>query len=131
VSLIIMGTFLRGPNWSFFGPFEYWDPHKLEPALNVNLSQFFWTKWLDQPRPDSILLREAPGLIGIGAYFVLLPPLLGRTVFRRMATSMGTMRFMIMAHFFLWFALVPIKMVLRWTVNLKYFVGIPEYFFNI
>src|SRR5438128_2393023 len=24
--LIITGTFLRGPNWNFFGPYEYWDP---------------------------------------------------------------------------------------------------------
>jgi hypothetical protein len=26
---------------------------------------------------------------------------------------------------------LPIKMVLRWTMNLKYIVAIPEYFFNI
>jgi len=26
---------------------------------------------------------------------------------------------------------LPIKMVLRWTINLKYLVAIPEYFFNI
>ena len=32
-SLIVLGTFLRGPNWNFFGPFEYWDIHKLEALL--------------------------------------------------------------------------------------------------
>jgi hypothetical protein len=26
---------------------------------------------------------------------------------------------------------LPIKMLLRWIVNLKYIVGIPEFFFNI
>jgi hypothetical protein len=26
---------------------------------------------------------------------------------------------------------LPIKMVLRWTINLKYIVAIPELFFNI
>jgi hypothetical protein len=26
---------------------------------------------------------------------------------------------------------LPIKMVLRWAVNLKYIVAIPEYFLNI
>ena len=25
--LILIGTFFRGPNWNFFGPFEYWDTH--------------------------------------------------------------------------------------------------------
>ena len=37
----------------------------------------------------------------------------------------------VMIHFFLWFCLVPTKMVLRWTVNLKYIIGIPEFFFNV
>ena len=39
VSLIVLGTFLRGPNWNFFGPFEFWDIHKLEALTNVNLSE--------------------------------------------------------------------------------------------
>ena len=37
IFLIIVGTFFRGPNWNFFGPFEYWDSHKLVPLNNVNL----------------------------------------------------------------------------------------------
>ncbi len=40
VSLIVLGTFLRGPNWNFFGPFEFWDSHKLEALVNVNLSEY-------------------------------------------------------------------------------------------
>ncbi|MDP6369003.1 MAG: hypothetical protein QF724_08230 [Planctomycetota bacterium] len=130
-SLIIMGTFLRGPNWSFFGPFEYWDPHKLEPMVNVNLSEYFWIYLLDQPRPENIWLREAPGLASLFAYFVILPPILGKTLFRKIATEMGPERYNVMMHLFLWFVLVPIKMVMRWTLNLKYIVGIPEYFFNV
>jgi hypothetical protein len=38
VTLIVMGTFLRGPNWNFFGPYEYWDAHKVEALNNVDLS---------------------------------------------------------------------------------------------
>ena len=37
--LIITGTFLRGPNWSFYGPYEFWDPNKLEPLVNIDLSE--------------------------------------------------------------------------------------------
>ena len=33
--LIITGTFLRGPNWSFYGPYEYWDTNKLEPLVKL------------------------------------------------------------------------------------------------
>jgi hypothetical protein len=46
VSFVILGTFLRGPNWSFFKPFEFWDIHKLEPMVNVDLSTMFWVKML-------------------------------------------------------------------------------------
>ena len=131
VSLVIMGTFLRGPNWSFFGPFEYWDPHKLEAMVNVDLSVLFWVDILGTERPTSPLIREAPGIVLLLGYFLLLPPLLGTTLFKRMAQEMGMARYNVMMHLFLWTALVPIKMVLRWTMSLKYFIGIPEWFFNV
>jgi len=131
VSLVIMGTFLRGPNWSFFGPFEYWDPHKLEPMVNVDLSGYFWVRMLEIPRPTNPLIRELPGILSLGFYFVILPPILGKTLFKKLALEMGPIRFNVMMHLFLWTALIPIKMGLRWTVSLKYIVGIPEWFLNI
>ncbi len=45
-SLIVLGTFLRGPNWNFFGPFEFWDVHKLAALTNVNLSEYIWIRLL-------------------------------------------------------------------------------------
>src|SRR6476659_11515405 len=48
VVLIVLGTFLRGPNWNFFGPFAYWDPHKVDPLVNVNVSELFWSRLLGQ-----------------------------------------------------------------------------------
>src|SRR4051812_40339610 len=42
VVLIFFGTFLRGPNWEFFGPYEFWDMHKASALNNVNVSDFFW-----------------------------------------------------------------------------------------
>jgi hypothetical protein len=43
----------------------------------------------------------------------------------------GLLRFSVLAMLLLFMASLPIKMVLRWTINLKYLVAIPEYFFNI
>ncbi|MCA9226606.1 MAG: hypothetical protein KDA47_13385, partial [Planctomycetales bacterium] len=34
VGMIVLGTFIRGPNWNMFGPYEYWDVHKLEVLNN-------------------------------------------------------------------------------------------------
>src|SRR4026207_1942550 len=62
-SLIVLGTFLRGPNWNFFGPFEYWDLHKLEALTNVNLSEYFWVRMLRGSLPSAWIVRELPGII--------------------------------------------------------------------
>ena len=131
VSFVILGTFLRGPNWSFFGPFEYWDIHKLEPATNVNLSTLFWVVLMGGRAPDNPLIREAPGFLFLGGFFVVGPVLLAKTAMKGIFAEIGPMRFYIMMHMMMWFALIPVKMLLRWTINLKYIVGIPEWFLNV
>jgi hypothetical protein len=131
VILILLGTFLRGPNWNFFGPYEFWDLHKLIPLNNVNLSDLFWVRLLGTSKPQNILVRELPGILICLAYFILLPPLLARLFFRKYIAQAGMLRYMVLAVLLLFMASLPIKMVLRWTLNLKYVVAIPEYFFNI
>src|SRR4029077_3237669 len=72
VALIVLGTFLRGPNWNFFGIYEYWDVHKVEAATNKNLSQFFWENLGGIPKGSGfldILLRESPGILLVLGYF--------------------------------------------------------------
>jgi hypothetical protein len=131
-TLIVLGTFLRGPNWNFFGPFEAWDPHKVLPLNNVNLSDMFWLRFgRIFPEGQGWFLRELPGIVLILAYFLLIPPLLAKTVFRSFFIKMGFIRFFLLVNLMQFMAALPIKMVLRWTVNLKYIVYIPEYFFNI
>lgn len=128
--LIITGTFLRGPNWSFYGPYEYWDPNKLEPLVNVDLSELFWVKMLAMQLPKLWLIREAPGLILVLAYLGL-PIALARGPFRRFYLKMGSARYYVGAYLFLTMMSLPIKMVLRWLFNLKYLVHIQEIFLNI
>ncbi|EAQ80216.1 hypothetical protein [Blastopirellula marina] len=142
VTFIILGTFLRGPNWNFFGPFEQWDVHKVVPLNNVDLSEFFWVQWLGMPKPKAppdvgagaalgfAIWRELPGILLLLGYFTLLPPILATTVFRKFFQKMGLIRFMILASLLLLMALFPIKMVLRWSFNLKYIIALPEYLAN-
>jgi hypothetical protein len=140
VTLIVLGTFLRGPNWNFFGPFEYWDPHKVLPLNNVNLSQLFWLNLFHVPLDDfkvrfgdffGPIIRELPGIILVLLYLLALPPLLARTVMRPFFLRMGFVRFILLVTLMQFMAALPIKMVLRWAINLKYIVAIPEIFFNI
>ena len=131
ISFVVLGTFLRGPNWSFFGLFETWTLHKHEPLASVDLSTYFWVDLLHRARPAWPLVREAPGILALFVFFVVLPQVLGRTLLRKLYAEMGAARFHIFLQFLLWFGLVPLKMLLRWTVNLKYLVSLPEWFFNV
>jgi Cytochrome b(C-terminal)/b6/petD len=131
VVLILLGTFLRGPNWNFFGPYEYWDLHKLIPLNNVNLSEMFWIELLGKSKPTNPLYREVPGILLVLGYFMVTPYLLYRLFFKRYVAEAGMVRYMTLAVLLLFMASLPIKMVLRWTLNLKYLVAIPEFFFNI
>jgi hypothetical protein len=142
VTLIILGTFFRGPNWNIFGPFEYWDPHKVLALNNVDLSQYFWIMGMGQALPKAasgsswyveigmILYREWLGIALVLGYFILLPPLMATTIFRSFFVKMGFLRFMLMTNLLLFMAALPLKMALRWTLNMKYIVSIPEYFLN-
>ena len=131
VLLILLGTVLRGPNWNFFGPFEFWDPNKVEPLVNVQFSDLIWIKLLGQGLPKNMFVREAFGVVLVLAYLGLTPLLLARTYLRRSFVKLGFLRYQfLMFHLLVMFAL-PIKMVLRWSLNLKYIVYFPEWFLNI
>ena len=144
VTLIVMGTFLRGPNWNIFGIYETWDAHKVEALNNVDLSEFVWIRWLGTGKPEAaegagigaqllaIVVRESPGIVLVLLYFGFAPPamVLYSKFFRELFLKMGFMRFMVMSNLLLTMALLPIKMLCRWAFNLKYFIAINEYFLN-
>jgi len=140
VSLIILGTFMRGPGWNLFWPWEKWDPHKVVALNNVNLPDwdvygtrlpFKWlcNVWVCDPKVGNlpVLGRIGPAiglpslnqveLIGGGlitAYYGL-----GVVFWRwRRKTSetlqrLGPARYAIVAFLFLTMVALPIKIVLR------------------
>jgi len=141
VLMVVSGTFLRGPNWNFFGPYEFWDVHRLEPLLNVNVSDYLWVKTLGRPLPANPILREFLGLFLLGFYLFFLPPFLARPwkgpkwlswlSLNHFYVKLGPTRYYISVLLFLVMLSLPIKMYLRWLFNLKYIVAFPEIFFNI
>ena len=141
VVLIFFGTFLRGPNWSFFGLYEAWDPHKPEALNNVDVSNLWWNVIRHRSRPTQDnnpiavlpfwLVREWFGIVLVLGYFLITPAVLKATAFKRMYENMGGIRYTIMVILLLFMAMMPIKMVLRWLFNMKYFVYLPEFNANL
>jgi hypothetical protein len=130
-SLIVLGTFLRGPNWNFFGPFEFWDIHKLAALTNVNLSEYIWVRGLRTALPTNWLVREIFGILLVLVYVFALPVILAKGVFKTYYAKLGATRYYLTVFLFLMMMSLPAKMLARWIFNLKYIVAIPEIFFNI
>lgn len=141
VMLIVLGTFLRGPNWSFFGPFERWDPYKQEALNNIDLSQVWWTVLLGRARPTAQanpvswlpywLVREWAGVLIMALYFFVVPAVLRKTLLRGHYAAMGKWRYRVMVFLLLMMALLPMKMALRWLFNVKYLIYLPEFNANL
>lgn len=143
ILLILIGTFMRGPNWSFFGPYETRGAQEMLAPENVKLSACFWETMIGRQgapevpvdagrlaRLGHVLWREIPGVVLTASYFIALPPLMGRTVLRGFRRQMGPGRYTIMILLLLMMGTLPLKMFLRWTFNLSYIVSMPEYLLN-
>lgn len=132
VYLIIVGTFLRGPNWTFYGPFEYWDFHKVVSEYNVNLSEFLWIKWLNRPMPSNLVIRELLGIVLTIFYVLALPVMIAKSKWgQEIISKIGQLRYYIFIFLILSMTSLPIKMVLRWLFSLKYIVALPEWELNL
>lgn len=138
--LIFVGTFLRGQNWNFFGLYEQWDAHKVIAANNINVSDVFWQDLMGGTDPKSLhwAKREIPGFILLALYFTVVPAVatfLFKDFYNKYLATYGRIpgliRYSLLVMLMLVMVSVPIKMYLRWFLNLKYIVFIPEYFFNI
>lgn len=134
---MFIGVFVRGPNWSAFGPFEPWDIARYDAGATADLSDLWWRHLIGRPRPLDAsanpvpflpcwLVREWPGLLLLGAYLLAGPVVLRRTLLRRIAADMGRGAFAFLSFLLLMMALLPIKMLLRWTLGLKYIAYLPE-----
>jgi hypothetical protein len=71
VSLIVLGTFMRGPGWNFFLPWQDWDTHKVVVLNNVDLSEYFG---MPSHFPDNSLniAASAFGFLVIAAFYLSL-----------------------------------------------------------
>jgi hypothetical protein len=105
--LILIGQFLRGPNWQFYWPWEDWAvPKSAEQAL-VNL-----------PNPVGLALLAAYFSLGL-----LLPAIADRGLFRKMR---------LVRHVIAWslvlcmFGVVG-KVILRFFFNVKYILTTPHF----
>ncbi len=128
VSLIVLGTFWRGPGWYFFFPWQTWDVHKVVALTNVDLSEFFGihTKRADDSLNPAAFIFGAIVVLGYYSTILIYWFLKRRT---DLMNKLGGLRYSILAFLFMTMMALPIKMILRIGFNIKYIWVTP--WFNI
>ncbi|MCG3153878.1 MAG: hypothetical protein DKINENOH_00468 [bacterium] len=120
--LIILGTFLRGPGWNFFAPWELWDPHKVVAMVNVDLHEVVGIR--------SKLGAGLFGLVLVGGYFALIPIYwFWKRDKSDILKTLGPLRYSVNAFLLLSMMGLVIKMFLRIAFNIKYIWVTP--WFNV
>jgi hypothetical protein len=108
-ALIIVGTFLRGPSWHFYWPWESW-------LVEKHAGGALW----------SLPILAGTALLGI--YFIgglILPAIIDKNLLRRF----GAIRYLIIGFLLLSMMFIPVKILLRLAFGIKYVLITP--FFNI
>jgi hypothetical protein len=122
VSMIIIGTFIRGPGWQWFWPGQTWDHSRLIYEVNRDLPDIF-----------GITSNWGKGIFGaivVGGYFAtggLALTLLYRRFMPKDFARMSILQYSMMAAFMLMMIALPLKMLLRLLFHIKY-VWITPYF---
>jgi hypothetical protein len=121
VSMIIIGTFFRGPGWNLFWPWQRWDPHKVVALTNVDLPYLVGFR--------DYIWSAVFGAVVIGVYFVVFIAAFHRWVLyvkgREFMERWGMARFMITAVLAALMIALPAKMFLRLVFNVKYILVTP------
>ena len=119
VWMVVQGTFLRGPGWNFFMPWEYWDPHKVVALTNVDLPYMLGFR--------SYWGQTAAGTVMIVLWYATIP---AYYIWRReRMKNVGLVRYLIKASLYMTMMGLVAKMVLRIGFNVKYVLVTP--WFNI
>jgi hypothetical protein len=130
VSLIIIGTFLRGPGWNWFWFWEKWDPHKVEALTNVDLP--FWIGVRDETTATVVGALIVLGFFvgGFVAFYYFCKRAKGAE-FDDFMRRWGWPRFWLTGFLFLNMVAVLVKMLMRHLLNIKYIMVLKTSLFSI
>ncbi len=125
VSMIIIGTFFRGPGWNLFWPWDRWDPHKVVSLTNVDLPYLLGFR--------DYLWQSVVGGVFVFGYFIVALWAFYRWVIwvkgKEFMVRWGPVRFLITAMLLIIMIGLPVKMFLRLAFNVKYIWVTP--WFNV
>jgi hypothetical protein len=126
LTMIVIGTFIRGPGWMWFWPGQTWDPSRVVFEVNRDLPDIFHIMSM----PGKVVF----GAFAVGVYMALagsgIHKLITLTGFnRKIFQRMNVLQYATMQFFLIVMLTLPIKILLRLVFRIKYVWVTP--WFNI
>jgi len=121
VSMIMIGTFFRGPGWNLFWPGQRWDPHKVVALTNVDLPYLLGFRDYTWSAFFGLFCILFYYVVGISLFYFWVLRVKGKEFMQRW----GGVRFAITAFLFITMVALPVKMFLRLVFNVKYILVTP------
>ena len=132
VSMITIGTFIRGPGWMWFWPSMTWDAERIEYTVNRNLDQIFgingsWFHAIFHVPVDqaAIWARAVFGIFPLIIFFLIgawlvhmicMSTEFSRRIYKRMSLIQLTTMYVLL----ILMLSLPVKMLARLVFNIKY-----------
>jgi len=130
VSLIIIGTFVRGPGWNWFWFWEPWDPHKVEALTNVDLPFLLGVRSKTTALIVGLTLVGGFFVAGFAGFYWFCKWVKGAD-FDAFMLRWGWPRFWLTGFLMLNMVAVFVKMLLRHLANIKYIMVLETPYFSI
>ncbi len=124
LTMVFIGTFIRGPGWQWFSPGKTWDPNYAPYAVNRDLPDIF--------RITSTWGKTIFGALMVGAYFVgagwVFHKIITATEFnRKVYARMSLIQYATLQVFLILMLSLPIKILIRLLFRIHY-VWVTKYF---
>lgn len=126
LSMVFIGTFIRGPGWIWFWPGTTWDHNRVVFDLNKDLPDFFGITGM---AGKIIIGSVALAIFGAVSGYVVHRAITWNDFNRKVYQRMSLLQYLTLQFFMVTMLLLPVKMVLRLAFNLKYILVTP--WFNI
>ena len=122
LSMIVIGTFIRGPGWVWFWPGQTWDHNIVVYQPNKDLPDFFG---IVNPMGKAVI-----GLAFLGVFGAVTGALFHKWIqsddfSRKVYKKMSLVQYATLQFFLITMMLLPVKMILRLTLNFKYILVTP------
>jgi hypothetical protein len=126
LTMIFIGTFIRGPGWMWFWPGQTWDHSRVVFEVNRDLPDLFlitsaWGKGIF----GAIVMGIYYGLAGWLVHKVITLNDFNRKIFKRMSV----LQYLTLQFFLITMLLLPLKIFIRHAFRIKYIWITP--WFNI